>query len=138
MRCCASKANLCPFNNIGEKEKKMIEEEREAFRKIVQRLLDEEEITGEIPTKLALPRSLFLSAVHMLKRGRYLTRDDILFLAREFLSVLNGRKITITKKDSDFFLGKNIKKKKSDWKTKNVWKGAFAHEKRMQLPESDR
>jgi len=55
-------------------------------------------------------------------------------IAKEVMDVLDGLGIKI--KGDGVFIKK--KPKKRDWKTLSVWKGAYAHEKQMQLPEADR
>ncbi|MBL7155228.1 MAG: hypothetical protein ISS88_01860 [Candidatus Portnoybacteria bacterium] len=109
-----------------------IDEEIKTFRKIVNDLLDVKEAATEtLIGSLALPKSLFMDAVHMLKRGAFLTEEEILLLAKEFLSVLDEREVEIPEKDRDYFLGKKLRKKKGkkDWKTAEIWRGAYGHEK---------
>jgi len=108
-----------------------ISEEIKVFRIIIGNLLDIE-IDGGEPTGLLALRALCATAIHALKRGSFLTDGDIILLGKEFLSVLDEKEIIISKKNRDYFLGKNLKKKKrKDWKTEIVWKGAVAHEKRQ-------
>lgn len=111
-----------------------MDEEIKAFRKIVVNLLEVEEIDAGTPiASLTLPKSLFMDAVRTLKKGASLTEGELLLLGKEFLSVLDEKSVEIPDKDRNFFLGKNLKKKKGkkDWKTAEIWRGAFGHEKRQ-------
>jgi hypothetical protein len=108
-----------------------IYEEIEAFRKIINDLINIE-IDEDVPLKLLAPRALCANAIHMLKRGSYLTNGDIFLLNREFLSVLDEREISISRKARDYFSGKGIlKKDRSGWITDKLRRGAWGHEKRQ-------
>ncbi len=108
-------------------------DEIQAFRIIAIDLLWMETADGKSPGLIA-PRALFSSAVHALKRGTSFSKEEILLLMKEFLSVLDEKKIEIPDKDRNYFLGKNLKRRKkkpANWITPEVMRGAFGHEKRQ-------
>ncbi len=106
-----------------------INKEIEAFRKITEDLLDIE-IENEGSFGLLAPRALCATAIHELKRGSFLTDGDIFLLNREFMSILDKKNVSVSQKNRDYFLGKNLSEKKNrDWITEEVKKGAYGHEK---------
>lgn len=108
-----------------------MDEEIKAFRRIANDLLNMaiEEIGSNV---LLAPRTLFSIVISTLRRGSSLSRNEMLLLMKEFLSVLDEKPVRISDKDRNFFLGKNLKKKpREDWKTAEILRGAFGHEKRQ-------
>jgi hypothetical protein len=111
-----------------------------AFKEIVRHILDyEREESVDQLNRCEWPRSLFANAVHMLKREKSLSKDEIYLLAKEFLSVLDENKVVISDKDRKFFSGsgsnngRNEKKKGGGSQLSssyNVMAGARAAQKR--------
>ena len=108
----------------------MDEKIKEAFKTIVEVLI-------EIETKGVSASGLVLTCPHAVFKDALATLEEKIN-AREaiegglgniFLQVLEDNLIKIREKDKDYFLGKNLKKKKADWITRKVMRGAFGHEK---------
>jgi hypothetical protein len=103
----------------------MENKEIDAFRQIVRELLDIE-MEGDIgqPVKCELPRSLFMTSIHSLKKGKPLSKDEMRRLGEEFLFVLDQNKVRISDEDKKFFSSE--KEKHRSWFSSSVMAGARA------------